>query len=56
MFILAWQVIESVYQQDHGQIEPPENLSKNGFVGEGEVTAMSALKELRKISRILSEM
>lgn len=49
-------MIESVFQQDHGQIEPPESLSKNGFVGEGEVMAMSALKELRKISSILSEM
>ncbi|XP_057806458.1 uncharacterized protein LOC131021327 [Salvia miltiorrhiza] len=50
------QVIESVFQQDHGEFGPPESLLKNSFVGEGQVTAMSALKELRKISRILSEM
>ncbi|KAI3447325.1 hypothetical protein Pfo_003990 [Paulownia fortunei] len=50
------QVIESVFQPDHGQLGPPENLSKNGLVGKGQVTAMSALKELRKISNILSEM
>ncbi|KAH6798962.1 hypothetical protein C2S51_035446 [Perilla frutescens var. frutescens] len=42
------QVIESLFE--------PENLSSDGLVGKGQVTAMSALKELRKISGILSEM
>ncbi|KAM7267723.1 hypothetical protein ACFE04_009889 [Oxalis oulophora] len=42
------QVIESVFQQDR--------LSKNALVGKGQVTAMTALSELRKISNILSEM
>lgn len=50
------QVIESVFQQDRGQGASLENLSKNAIVGKGHVTAMTALKELRKISNILSEM
>ncbi|OIW07735.1 hypothetical protein TanjilG_11893 [Lupinus angustifolius] len=50
------QVIESVFQQDRSQGTSVENLSKNVLVGKGQVTAMSALKELRKISNILSEM
>ncbi|XP_030456369.1 uncharacterized protein LOC115677355 [Syzygium oleosum] len=50
------QVIESVFQQDRGQVGSPENFSKNLLVGKGQVTAMSALKELRKISNLLSEM
>ena len=48
------QVIESVFQQDHGELESQE--SKNVFIGEEQETAMSALKELRKISSILSDM
>lgn len=51
------QVIESVFQQDRGQGGASlENLSKNVLVGKGHVTAMTALKELRKISNLLSEM
>ncbi|EYU18222.1 hypothetical protein ABFS82_10G070600 [Erythranthe guttata] len=51
------QVIESVFQQDRGQAGSVDNLSKNGgIVGKGQVTAMAALKELRKISNLLSEM
>ncbi|XP_027354323.1 uncharacterized protein LOC113864594 isoform X2 [Abrus precatorius] len=50
------QVIESVFQQDRGQGPPLENRSKNVLVGKGQVTAMTALKELRKISNLLSEM
>lgn len=50
------QVIESVFQQDRGQVGTLENLSKNVLAGKGQVTAMAALKELRKISNILSEM
>ncbi|KAL8509667.1 hypothetical protein ACS0TY_016765 [Phlomoides rotata] len=50
------QVIESVFQQDRDQTGVPENLSKNGYVGKGQVTAVAALKELRKISNLLSEM
>ncbi|KAK7303930.1 hypothetical protein RJT34_14851 [Clitoria ternatea] len=47
------QVIESVFQQDRTSLE---NRPKNVLVGKGQVTAMSALKELRKISNLLSEM
>lgn len=43
------QVIESILQQDRGQ-------SGNTLGGKGQVTAMSALTELRKISNLLSEM
>ncbi|TQE03609.1 hypothetical protein C1H46_010740 [Malus baccata] len=51
------QVIESVFQQDRGvQVGSSENLSKNTIVGKGQVTAMAALTELRKISNLLSEM
>ncbi|GLT97402.1 hypothetical protein SLE2022_149690 [Rubroshorea leprosula] len=49
------QVLESVFQQDRGQ-GSLENFSKNVLVGKGQVTAVSALKELRKISNLLSEM
>ncbi|CAK9182371.1 unnamed protein product [Ilex paraguariensis] len=50
------QVIESVFQQDRGQVGSLENFSKNVLVGRGQVTAVAALKELRKISNLLSEM
>ncbi|KAJ8616951.1 hypothetical protein MRB53_013137 [Persea americana] len=50
------QVIESVFQQDRGQIGSLENLSRNILGGKRPGTAMSALKELRKISNLLSEM
>ncbi|XP_077238501.1 ypt/Rab-GAP domain of gyp1p superfamily protein [Tasmannia lanceolata] len=50
------QVIESVFQQDRGQVGSLENLSRNILSGKGQVTAMAALKELRKISNLLSEM
>ncbi|KZV46110.1 hypothetical protein F511_30687 [Dorcoceras hygrometricum] len=51
------QVIESILPQDHrGQMGSLDNISKNGLVGKGQVTAMAALKELRKISNLLSEM
>ncbi|KAM7481129.1 hypothetical protein LguiB_005712 [Lonicera macranthoides] len=54
------QVIESVFQQDRGgqsQMAPLDNnSSKSDLVGRGQVTAMAALKELRKISNLLSEM
>ncbi|KAK2646402.1 hypothetical protein Ddye_021597 [Dipteronia dyeriana] len=50
------QVIESVFQQDRGQVGSLENFSKNVLVGKGQHTAMTALKELRKISNLLSEM
>lgn len=50
------QVIESAIQHDKGQIGAQEKNSRNGFVGRGQVTAVAALKELRKISNILSEM
>lgn len=50
------QVIESAIQHDRGQIGAQEKNLRNGFVGRGQVTAVAALKELRKISNILSEM
>ncbi|XP_054806722.1 uncharacterized protein LOC129309258 [Prosopis cineraria] len=50
------QVLESVFQQDKGQGTSLESFSKNILVGRGQVTAMTALKELRKISNLLSEM
>ncbi|GMJ15602.1 hypothetical protein like AT4G29950 [Hibiscus trionum] len=50
------QVLESVFQQDQGQVGSLDNLSKNILVGKGQVTAITALKELRKISNLLSEM
>lgn len=52
----VWQVIESAFQQDRGQGASVDNLSKNDMVGKGQVTARTALKELRKISILLSEM
>ncbi|KAL7598859.1 hypothetical protein Lser_V15G23610 [Lactuca serriola] len=45
------EVIESVFQQEKDQNDPIEN-----FVGRGQFKAMGALKELRKISDILSQM
>ncbi|KAL5836326.1 hypothetical protein ACOSQ4_015823 [Xanthoceras sorbifolium] len=50
------QVVESVFQQDRGQVGSLDNFSKNVLVGKGQATAMTALKELRKISNLLSEM
>ncbi|KFK29556.1 hypothetical protein AALP_AA7G149200 [Arabis alpina] len=52
------QVIESAFQQERVQVQAGlmENLSKNNFVEKGQVTAMTALKELRKISNLLLEM
>ncbi|CAA2938161.1 TBC1 domain family member 5 homolog A-like [Olea europaea subsp. europaea] len=50
------QAIESVFQQDPSQMRPLENLSKTSFMGKGQATAMTALKELRKISNLLSQM
>ncbi|WVZ92139.1 hypothetical protein U9M48_038226 [Paspalum notatum var. saurae] len=51
------QVIESAFQQDRaGQSSAMENFSNNILGGKGQVTAMSALTELRKISNLLREM
>ncbi|GAB4838276.1 hypothetical protein Ancab_027805 [Ancistrocladus abbreviatus] len=52
------QVIESVFQQDKSQAGTldKDNFSKNALVEKGQVTALAALKELRKISNLLSEM
>ncbi|KAL1210589.1 hypothetical protein V5N11_006908 [Cardamine amara subsp. amara] len=52
------QVIESVFQQERGQVQAGliENLSKTNLVEKGQVTAITALKELRKISNLLLEM
>ncbi|RDX76848.1 TBC1 domain family member 5-like A, partial [Mucuna pruriens] len=46
------QVIECAFQQEEGREASLDNMS----VGKGQVTAMSALMELRKISNLLSEM
>ncbi|MBA0708942.1 hypothetical protein Golax_024020 [Gossypium laxum] len=51
----SWKVLESVFQQDRVQVGSVDNLGKNNLVGKGQVTAMTALKELRKISNLLSE-
>ncbi|CAI0427841.1 unnamed protein product, partial [Linum tenue] len=50
------QVIESTFQQDRGQFGGVENSLRNGLVVKGQETAVAALKELRKISNLLSEM
>ncbi|KAI7733757.1 hypothetical protein M8C21_014022 [Ambrosia artemisiifolia] len=50
------QVIESVFQQEKGETGHVDNLSKKALVDRGQMTATAALKELRKISNILSEM
>ncbi|XP_066350946.1 uncharacterized protein [Miscanthus floridulus] len=50
------QVIESAFQQDHAQPSAMENFSNNILGGKGQVTAMAALTELRKISNLLREM
>ncbi|KAJ4972322.1 hypothetical protein NE237_005421 [Protea cynaroides] len=50
------QVIESVFQQDRAQMGSLENFSESILVGKGQVTAMAALKELQKMSNLLSEM
>ncbi|KAG2580046.1 hypothetical protein PVAP13_6NG299200 [Panicum virgatum] len=50
------QVIESAFQQDRGQPSAMENFSNNILGGKGQVTAMAALTELRKISNLLREM
>ncbi|KAE8733124.1 Ypt/Rab-GAP domain of gyp1p superfamily protein isoform 3 [Hibiscus syriacus] len=49
------QVLESVFQQDQVQVGSSDNSSRNNLVGKGQVTAVTALKELRKISNLLSE-
>ncbi|XP_010548647.1 PREDICTED: TBC1 domain family member 5 homolog A-like isoform X2 [Tarenaya hassleriana] len=49
------QVIESVFQQERGQTGLMESLTKTNLVGKGQVTAVTALKELRKMSNLLSE-
>lgn len=56
MFYKTMQVIESVFQQEKGETGHVDNLSKKALVDRGQMTAMAALKELRKISNILSEM
>ncbi|KAJ9536264.1 hypothetical protein OSB04_un000564 [Centaurea solstitialis] len=47
------EVIESVFEQEKAQTEP---MAKNSPVGKEQSTAMASLKELRKISNLLSEM
>ncbi|KAL9224569.1 hypothetical protein vseg_000590 [Gypsophila vaccaria] len=49
------QVIESAFQSERNQEGSQEQFSKHALVEKGQVTAMSALKELRKISNLLRE-
>ncbi|KAK9715468.1 hypothetical protein RND81_06G167600 [Saponaria officinalis] len=49
------QVIESAFQSERNREGSQEQFSKHTLVGKGQVTAMSALKELRKISSLLRE-
>jgi len=50
----VWQVIEKAFQQ-WGEGASLDSMSENVAVGEEQVSPMSALKELRKISNLLSE-
>ncbi|XP_027330744.1 uncharacterized protein LOC113846542 isoform X2 [Abrus precatorius] len=51
------QVIECAFQQEPGEgALSVDNMSKNPVIGKEEVTAISALEELRRISNLLSEM
>ncbi|KAH9613676.1 hypothetical protein KSS87_019751 [Heliosperma pusillum] len=49
------QVIELAFQPERSQAGSLDQLSKHGLVDKGQVTAMTALKELRKISHLLRE-
>ncbi|EOA32926.1 hypothetical protein CARUB_v10016252mg [Capsella rubella] len=52
------QVLELVFQQEPGRVqaEMVGNLAKPDLMIKGQVTTTTALKELRKISNVLSEM
>ncbi|XP_010467872.1 PREDICTED: uncharacterized protein LOC104747861 [Camelina sativa] len=52
------QVIELVFQQQPGMVQTGTvgNLAKTNLIGKGQVTATTALMELRKISNLLSDM
>ncbi|KAL8158745.1 hypothetical protein V2J09_000282 [Rumex salicifolius] len=50
------EVIESVFQQDVHEAASLDNLSKDVILENGQVTAISALEELRKISNLLRGM
>ncbi|WOL19768.1 TBC1 domain family member protein [Canna indica] len=50
------QVIEAFFQQEKGKFDTLDNLSNNILGGKGQNTAISALKELRKISNLLQKM
>ncbi|CAN8271120.1 unnamed protein product [Cochlearia groenlandica] len=52
------QLIESSFQQEPGPVQTRliENLAKTNLIEKGQVRATTALKELRKISNLLSEM
>lgn len=50
------QVIESAFQQEKGQVGSLDSHPKHALVEKGQVTAITALKELRKISNLLQEM
>ena len=46
-------MIETVFQQDKGK---SDNVPNNSLGGKGQGAAITALKELRKISNLLQEM
>ncbi|VVA99592.1 unnamed protein product [Arabis nemorensis] len=52
------QAIELVFQQELGPVQAGfiGNLAKTSLIEHGQITATTALKELRKISNLLSEM
>lgn len=50
------QVIESVFQQQQGQVGFVDNSSSKILGAQGQVTVTTALKELRRISDLLLEM
>ncbi|CAD5181067.1 unnamed protein product [Musa acuminata subsp. malaccensis] len=50
------QVIETVFQQEKGKFDSLDNLSNNILGVKGQSTAITALKELRKVSNLLQEM
>uniref|UniRef100_A0A7N0TH63 Rab-GAP TBC domain-containing protein n=1 Tax=Kalanchoe fedtschenkoi TaxID=63787 RepID=A0A7N0TH63_KALFE len=50
------QVIETVLRPDNGRATSLENLATSKIVGQGQLDVVAAVRELRKISNLLSEM
>ena len=53
-----FQVIELIFKQEPGLVQGGliRNIDKTKFNEKGQATATTALKELRKISHLLSDM